>query len=88
MGEYIYMLTNKGLTMKYNPYYSSGRKKELSVDSYIDFRTQYIIMTLAGGGLSLDDLKFRKVTEFESSFIVICFSYIFLIIDGKRSYIN
>ena len=33
-------------------------------------------------------LKFRKVIEFESSYIVICFSYIYLTIDGKRSFIN
>ena len=33
-------------------------------------------------------LKFRKVIEFESSSIVICFSYIYLIIDGKRSFIS
>ena len=29
-------------------------------------------------------LKFRKVIKFENSLIVICFSYIYLIIDGKR----
>ena len=28
-------------------------------------------------------LKFGKVTEFESSCIVVCFSCIYLIIDGK-----
>ena len=39
-----------------------------------------------GGGAIINDvLKFRKVIELESSFIVICFSYIYLIIDGKRS---
>ena len=42
-------------------------------------------MTLAGGAAITndDDLKFRKVIEFKSSFIVICFSHIYLIIDGK-----
>ena len=81
MGEYIYMLTDKGLTMKYNPY-SSGRKKELSVESHIDFRTQYVIMTLAGGGLSL--MTFWNYC----SCIVIWFFYNYLIVDGKRLFIN
>ena len=29
-------------------------------------------------------LKFRKLVDFESSYIVISFSYIYAIIDGKR----
>ena len=46
-------------------------------------------MTLAGGGAITNDvIKFRKVIEFENFCIVICFSYIYLIIDGKRSFIN
>ena len=49
-------------------------------------------MTLAGEGgggggvegtISNDVLKFRKVIEFESFCVVVCFSYIYLIIDGK-----
>ena len=35
-----------------------------------------------------DVLKFRKVIKFESSCIVICFSDIYLFIDGKISFIN
>ena len=51
--------------------------------SHIDFRTQYVIMTLvAWEAITNDVLKFRKVIEFESSCIVICFSYIYLIIHG------
>ena len=54
-------------------------------------------MTLAGedgggGGveetISNDVLKFRKVIEFESLYVVVCFSYIYLIIDSKISFIN
>ena len=46
-------------------------------------------MTLAGGGAIINDvLKFRKVLEFENSCIVICFSYVYLIIDEKRSFTN
>ena len=57
--------------------------------SHIDFRTQCVIMTLAGGGTVTNDvLKFRKVIEFESSCIVICFSYIYPIADGKRTFIS
>ena len=40
------------------------------------------------GAVTNDVLKFRKVIEFESSCIVISLSYIYLIIDGKRSFIN
>ena len=58
-------------------------------ESHIDFRTQCVIMTLVGwGAITNDVLKFIKVIEFESSCIIICFSYIYLIIDGKRSFIN
>ena len=45
--------------------------------------------TLAGGGgwgmgpINNKVLKFRKIIEFESLCIVICFSYIYLIIAGK-----
>ena len=48
-------------------------------------------MTLAGAGgtITNDALKFRKVIEIESSCTVICFSYIYLLIlDRKRSFIN
>ena len=52
--------------------------------SHIDFRTQHIIMMLAGGEVITNGvLKFRKVVEFESSCILICFSYVYLTIDGK-----
>ena len=58
-----------------------------------NFRMQCVIITLADGRekmeLSLTTFfKFRKVIEFESSSIVVCFSYIYLTIDGKRSFIN
>ena len=33
--------------------------------------------------ITSDTLKFRKVIDFKSSYIVICFSYIYLIIDEK-----
>ena len=52
-------------------------------ESYIDFCTLWVIMMFAcgreGGGASVtnDILKFRKVVEFETSGIVICFSYIY-----------
>ena len=67
----------------------SSANLNLVVDeSHIDFRKQFI-MTLAvggkgGGTITNDVLKFRKVIEFESSCIVISFSYIYLIIDLKR----
>ena len=35
-----------------------------------------------------DVLKLRKVIEFASSCILICFSYIYLIIDGKMLFMN
>ena len=40
------------------------------------------------GTITNDVLKFRKFGKFESSCNVIRFSYIYLIIDGKRSFIN
>ena len=40
------------------------------------------------GAITNDVLRFRKVIEFESSSTIICFHYIYLIIDGKRSFIN
>ena len=41
------------------------------------------IMTLKGvGAITNDVLKLGKVIELESSSIAICFSYIYLIIDG------
>ena len=62
-------------------------------ESYIDFRAQCVIMMLAGEGgwgvaITNDFLKFRKVIEFESSCILICVSYIYLIIDPKKSFNN
>ena len=46
-------------------------------------------MTLASGGAIINEvLKFRKVIEFESAFIVTCFSYIYLIIAGIKLFIN
>ena len=38
------------------------------------------------GAITNDTLKFRKVIEFERSCIAICFSYIYLIIDGKVNF--
>ena len=38
------------------------------VESQIDFRTQCVIMTDSAGGLTL--MKFRKILEFQSSWIV------------------
>ena len=52
-------------------------------ESYIDFCMLWVIMMFAcgreGGGASVTNhiLKFRKVVEFETSGIVICFSYIY-----------
>ena len=40
------------------------------------------------GATTNDVLEFRKVIESESSFSVTWFSYIYLIIDGKRAFIN
>ena len=40
------------------------------------------------GAISNNVLTFRKVIKLESSCIVICFFYIYLIIDGKRSFNN
>ena len=46
-------------------------------------------MLLAEGKVINNDvLEFRKAIEFQSSSIVTCFIYIYLIIDGKRSFIN
>ena len=36
------------------------------------------------GAVTNDILKFKKLIEFQSSHIVIFFSYIYLIIDGKN----
>ena len=45
-------------------------------------------MTFAGlSAIANDAFEFRKVIESESSCSAICFSYIYLIIDGKRSFI-
>ena len=45
-----------------------------------------------GGGrenaITNDAFKFTRIIEFESSSIVICFSYIYLMIDEKRQLIN
>ena len=35
-----------------------------------------------------DVFKFRNVVEFESSCVIIYLSYIYLNVDGKRSFIN
>ena len=57
-------------------------------ESHIDFRMQCVIITLEGGkSISKDILKFRKFMEFQNSWIVIYLCYIYLIIDGKRSFI-
>ena len=56
---------------------------------HIYFCTQYAIMTLfVVRAIANDVLKFRKVIEFESLCIVICFSYIYLMIDRIKSFIN
>ena len=54
--------------------------------THIDFCTQCVLMTLAGGSgaITNDVLKFRKVNKFESSCIVICFSYICIIVGGNN----
>ena len=63
--------------------------RQVTGESHIDFRTQCVIMTFTGGGtITYDVLKFRKAIEFESSCNVICFSYIFSMIDGKRPLIS
>ena len=73
-----------------------SRCPSFTISGYLLF-TQCVIMTLAGedgggggveGTISNDVLKFRKVIEFESLCVVVCFSYIYLIIDGKISFIN
>ena len=57
--------------------------------SHIYFCTQCAIMTLfVVRAIANDVLKFRKVIEFESLCIVICFSYIYLMIDRIKSFIN
>ena len=54
-------------------------------ESHIDFCMQCIIMiSWLGGTVTNDVLKFKKVIGFESSCIVIYFSYIYVFIDGKR----
>ena len=52
-------------------------------------------MALVGGGVGGEEgviptgvLNFRKVIEFESLCVIICFSYIYLIIDGKIPFID
>ena len=58
-------------------------------ESHIDFHTQCFIMTLViEGAITNDVLKFKKVIEFQNSCIAICFSQIYLIIDGKSSFIT
>ena len=47
--------------------------------------TQWVIMTLVNGGLSL--ITFWKFTKFQISRVVICFSFIHLIIDWKHHFI-
>ena len=56
-------------------------------ESHIDFRTQSVIMTFTSA-VTNDVFEFRKVIKFESSCIIICFFYIYLFIDEKRSFIN
>ena len=66
--------------------------KQLMGNSNIGFCMQCVIMTLAsevrGLAITNDVLKFRKLIEFESLYIVICFSYIYLILDGQRSFVS
>ena len=61
-------------------------------ESHINFCTQYAIMTLVGERrgepITNDVLKIRKIIEFQSSCIVIYFSDIYLITDGKISFSN
>ena len=59
----------------------------------IDFRMQAMNHNDAGGwrmggAITNDILKISKVFEFESSGVVIYLSYIYLIVDGKRQFIN
>ena len=62
---------------------------KLKGELQIDFRTPCVIMTLVSRSTITNDVsKFRKVIKFGSSCIVICFSYIYLIIYGKTSFIN
>ena len=46
------------------------------------------MMFMGEGAITNDVLKFRKVIKFESPCTVICFFYIHLIIDRKRSFNN
>ena len=56
-----------------------SKNVKLRGESHIDFRSQRFIMMLVDGGpITNGTLKFRKVIEFESSCIVICFSLIFI----------
>ena len=60
-----------------------GVRSEISLRvRNIDYRTQYVIMTLSGGGPSL--MTFLNYF----SGIVICFTYNYLIVNGKISFIN
>ena len=64
----------------------------LKGESHIDFHTQCVITTLAGGkkgeAIINDVLNFRKFIQFEKSCIVISFFHIYLIFDRKRSFNN
>ena len=61
-------------------------------ESLTNFCTQCVIMTFAGGegggrenAITNDAFT---IIEFEISIIAICFSYIYLMIDEKRQFIN
>ena len=60
----------------------------LSAKGWVTYRVSYAVCHNDTGGwgrgvITNDALKFKKINEFESSCIVICFSYIYLIINGK-----
>ena len=58
---------------------------------WVTYRFSYAIRQNGArgwGAVTNDVFKFRKFIEFENSCIVICFPYNYLIIEGKRSFIN
>ena len=68
------------------------RDEKLQYDKgRVTYRFSYVIRhndARGWGAITNDVLKFRKFIESESSCIVIGLSYIYLIIDGRNSFIN
>ena len=73
------------------PFLKSTSGGLLVRNEWVTYQFSYVIRhkgACGWGAIINFVLKLRKVIEFESLCVLICFSYIYLIIGGKRSFMN